>query len=241
MSSTVVHKAKRPSIPLVLWCGISFWCGCCLFSYGFGVPKDYLIIGVLVFLIVVVSIILLVFVRNAQNPVVVYCLLFGLLGGFVWNVECLSIDNQHALLDSKQNEKVLIRIEEDINQGLYSSYALAQIFDIKTRESLGFVSLNLNEDSYGFGSEFQSALTYSWPREEVKLRYYQQGIAGFATLTEIDLASSSPLGFLASTRSNYVNEIDNLVNQGSVSSEAGALLQGLIVGDRTQLFSLGIY
>lgn len=241
MSSTVVHKAKRPSIPLVLWCGISFWCGCCLFSYGFGVPKDYLIIGVLVFLIVVVSIILLVFVRNAQNPVVVYCLLFGLLGGFVWNVECLSIDNQHALLDSKQNEKVLIRIEEDINQGLYSSYALAQIFDINTRESLGFVSLNLNEDSYGFGSEFQSALTYSWPREEVKLRYYQQGIAGFATLTEIDLASSSPLGFLASTRSNYVNEIDNLVNQGSVSSEAGALLQGLIVGDRTQLFSLGIY
>lgn len=241
MSSAVVHKAKRPSIPLVLWCGISFWCGCCLFSYGFGVPKDYLIIGVLVFLIVVVSIILLVFVRNAQNPVVVYCLLFGLLGGFVWNVECLSIDNQHALLDSKQNEKVLIRIEEDINQGLYSSYALAQIFDINTRESLGFVSLNLNEDSYGFGSEFQSALTYSWPREEVKLRYYQQGIAGFATLTEIDLASSSPLGFLASTRSNYVNEIDNLVNQGSVSSEAGALLQGLIVGDRTQLFSLGIY
>lgn len=106
MSSAVVHKAKRPSIPLVLWCGISFWCGCCLFSYGFGVPKDYLIIGVLVFLIVVVSIILLVFVRNAQNPVVVYCLLFGLLGGFVWNVECLSIDNQHALLDSKQNEKV---------------------------------------------------------------------------------------------------------------------------------------
>lgn len=160
MSSAVVHKAKRPSIPLVLWCGISFWCGCCLFSYGFGVPKDYLIIGVLVFLIVVVSIILLVFVRNAQNPVVVYCLLFGLLGGFVWNVECLSIDNQHALLDSKQNEKVLIRIEEDINQGLYSSYALAQIFDINTRESLGFVSLNLNEDSYGFGSEFQSAYVF---------------------------------------------------------------------------------
>ena len=60
-------------------------------------------------------------------------------------------------------------------------------------------------------------------------------------MTEIDLASSSPLGFLASTRSNYANEIDDLVNQGSASSEAGALLQGLIVGDRTQLFSLGIY
>ncbi len=199
MSSTVVHKAKRPSIPLVLWCGISFWSGCCLFSYGFGVPKDYLIIGVLVFLIAVSKYYSSCFCSQHTKPSRSLLPALGLLGGFVWNVECLSIDNQHALLDSKQNEKVLIRIEEDINQGLYSSYALAQIFDIKTRESLGFVSLNLNENSYGFGSEFQSALTYSWPREEVKLRYYQQGIAGFATLTEIDLASSSPLGFLAST------------------------------------------
>ena len=104
MSSTVVHKAKRPSIPLVLWCGISFWSGCCLFSYGFGVPKDYLIIGVLVFLIAVVSIILLVFVRNTQNPVVVYCLLFGLLGGFVWNVVLVSIISMLFWIQSKMKK-----------------------------------------------------------------------------------------------------------------------------------------
>lgn len=241
MNATEENKSRRPTLPLVLWCGLSLWFGCWFTSMVFGIPEDFLLLLLEGVALVLCGSITYFLRKRSKYTGIGFCIIFMLLGGMLWSVHCIHLYYQQTVLQQYDSKEVLLRIEEDPNQGSFGTYANAQVFDPATRASLATVSLTFNSDSFHYGDELVAKLTYSWPRAESQLKYYQQGIVGFATLLESQQSFSSSFAGISQIRNDFVSELDTLIGEGDVSAEAGALVQALIVGDRTNLFALDLY
>lgn len=241
MNATEENKSRRPTLPLVLWCGLSLWFGCWLACVVGGIPEGYMPL-ILEGVAFVLSGVFAVILRKRSNcSGIAFCVTFLLLGAMLWSVHCVNLNHQRLMLEQYESKDVLLRIDEDPSQGTFGSYAHVQVFDLETRVSLATVSLTFNSDSFHYGDELVAKLTYSWPRAESQLKYYQQGIVGFATLLESQQSFSSSFAGISQIRNDFVSELDTLIGEGDVSAEAGALVQALIVGDRTNLFALDLY
>lgn len=241
MNATEENKPRRPTLPLVLWCGLSLWFGCWLACVVGGIPEGYMPL-ILEGVAFVLSGVFAVILRKRSNcSGIAFCVTFLLLGAMLWSVHCVNLNHQRLMLEQYESKDVLLRIDEDPSQGTFGSYAHVQVFDLETRVSLATVSLTLDSNDYHYGDELITQLHFSWPRTESLLRYYQQGIVGFATLGEFQPINSSSFGAVSELRNEFVDKINITVQEGYASVEAGALVQALIMGDRTNLFTLDLY
>ncbi len=241
MNATEENKSRRPTLPLVLWCGLSLWCGCWLACVVGGIPEGYIPL-ILEGVAFVLSGVFAVILRKRSNySGIAFCVTFLFLGGMLWSVHCVNLDHQRLVLEQYESKDVLLRIEEDPSQGTFGTYAHVQVFDFDTRASLATVSLTFDSDDYHYGDELIAQLQYSLPRAESQLRYYQQGVVGFARIIESEQNFSSSFGVLSQYRSNFVHAINSFIQEGKACAEAGSLVQALIVGDRTNLFMLDLY
>ena len=236
MKTSSEKESKRPTFPLVLWCGLSLWFGCWFTSMVFGIPEDFLLLLLEGVALVLCGSITYFLRKRSKYTGIGFCIIFMLLGSMLWSVHCVNLNHQRLMLEQYESKDVLLRIDEDPSQGTFGSYAHVQVFDLETRVSLATVSLTLDSNDYHYGDELITQLHFSWPRTESLLRYYQQGIVGFATLGEFQPINSSSFGAVSELRNEFVDKINITVQEGYASVEAGALVQALIMGDRTNLF-----
>lgn len=241
MSLDSVKESTRPAIPLVLWCGLSLWVGCWISSQILGVCRSDITLLGLLCLALGAGVVLWFLQRNGRNCVIAACLLFLVLGGLLWNVNCLVVTHQQSELVKRTNTEVVVRIEEDPSSGLYGSYCTAQVFESNSHLSLGLVSLSFEEELFSYGDEIRAVLSYSRPRESSEVRSVQQGIACFASLESYTPLESSSLGIVAQVRNAFISQVDTCIKEQTSSREAGALIQALITGDRSELFDLELY
>ena len=96
------------------------------------------------------------------------------------------------------------------------------------------------DDSFTYGDEFRAKASFSTPKESNVQRYNSQGLLGNASIESYDSLPSSPLGMLIQARTIFLSVIDS-TNDQYKPDEASALLKGLVVGDRSELFVLPLY
>lgn len=239
------HYAKRPSIPALLWCGLVLWLGC----YTSSVITDY--IDVYTFLtccmiaLVSISIVLLVCLRNNISIFLCVISIFFILGSLLWTNQVIALDLQRTELLKVSGTTCLFRITEDPTQGFYGSSVVAEVSHHSKK--IGLVTLYLPNSQLKYGDEFSAQANYSLPTDSQIKRYNREGILATATIESYEISTASIMGSVIHIRNAFTQRIDQQKHtstptpEENINTESIALLKGLVLGDRTELFELPLY
>lgn len=239
------HYAKRPSIPALLWCGLVLWLGC----YTSSVITDY--IDVYTFLtccmiaLVSISIVLLVCLRNNISIFLCVISIFFILGSLLWTNQVIALDLQRTELLKVSGTTCLFRITEDPTQGFYGSSVVAEVSHHS--KEIGLVTLYLPNSQLKYGDEFSAQANYSLPTDSQIKRYNREGILATATIESYEISTASIMGSVIQIRNAFTQRIDQQkytstpTSEENINTESIALLKGLVLGDRTELFELSLY
>lgn len=239
------HYAKRPSIPALLWCGLVLWLGC----YTSSVITDY--IDVYTFLtccmiaLVSISIVLLVCLRNNISIFLCVISIFFILGSLLWTNQVIVLDLQRTELLKVSGTTCLFRITEDPTQGFYGSSVVAEVSHHS--KEIGLVTLYLPNSQLKYGDEFSAQANYSLPTDSQIKRYNREGILATATIESYEISTASIMGSVIHIRNAFTQRIDQQKHtstptpEENINTESIALLKGLVLGDRTELFELSLY
>lgn len=239
------HYTKRPSIPTLLWCGLVLWLGC----YVSSAITDY--INVYVFLtccvIVLVVILITLFVCLRKNVSVFLCVIsiFFILGSLLWTNQVLALDFQRTELLKVSGTSCLFRITEDPTQGFYGSSVVAEVSH--QSKVIGLVRLYLPHSQFKYGDEFSAQANYFLPADSQIKKYNTEGILATATIESYELSKASLIGSVIHIRNAFTQRIDQQKHtstatpEENINTEAIALLKGLVLGDRTELFEVPLY
>lgn len=232
---------KRPSIPLLFWNACSLWLGCYIASNIIPEPRN-LLTFVVPFLLCIFLIACFVFCLTTHKKTLIPTLgVFFLLGILIWNSNCLTLNNQRNMFEAVEENTVLLRVIEDPEQGTFGDTTTVEVKNPNSNNLIGIAYLYLNNLDFNYGDELLGSITFNEPKKSSLSYFNTKGIAGNITISEYEVVNSSKIGMLSHLRNSFSEKISNLIHEGIVSDDAGSLLQALIVGDRTQLFSLDLY
>lgn len=235
---TGIHLTERPSISLLLWCGLIFWLGCYCALHTITPDNAVEIFGLsAVVLIILCGVLLACHFRDVSSLPIILLIAF-VLGFTLWSNQILALDIQRSTLSTYSGKELVFRITEDPSFESYGTTAIAEVS--KDSQVLGKVNLYLPNDSFTYGDEFRAKASFSTPKESNIQRYNSQGLLGNASIESYDLVPSSPLGMLIQARTIFLSVIDS-TNDQYKPDEVSALLKGLVVGDRSELFVLPLY
>ncbi|HJI81141.1 MAG TPA: DNA internalization-related competence protein ComEC/Rec2 [Eggerthellaceae bacterium] len=236
-----LFKDKRPSIPLLFWNACSLWLGCYIASYIIPYPRNqFTIIGP--FLLSLFLIICFVFCLIKQKKTLIPTLgIFFILGMLIWNSNCLTLNNQRNMLEAVEENTVLLRVIEDPEQGTFGDTTTVEVKNPNSNNLIGIAYLYLNNLDFNYGDELLGSIAFNEPKKSSLSYFNTKGIAGTIAISDYEIVGSSKIGMLSHLRNSFSEKISNLIHEGIISDYAGSLLQALIVGDRTQLFSLDLY
>lgn len=239
------HYAKRPSIPILLWCGLSLWLGCYVSSIGTDYLDVYTFLACCILVLVVLLVVLIVCLRKKISLFLCVISIFFLLGALLWSNQVLTLENQRLELQNISGNFFSFRITEDPAQGLYGSSVVAEVsYQSKV---IGLVTLYLPHSQFKYGDEFRAQAQYSLPTDSQMKRCNTEGILATATIDSYDQGSGSFIGSVIQIRNIFTQRIDQQKSTSSDSSgeekdtESIALLKGLVLGDRSELFELSLY
>lgn len=239
------HYAKHPSIPTLLWCGLVLWLGC----YVSSVITDYIDLYVFLTCCVIVLVVILItlFVRLRKNVSIFLCVIsiFFIFGSLLWTNQVLALDFQRTELLKVSGTSCLFRITEDPTQGFYGSSVVAEVSHHS--KEIGLVTLYLPHSQFKYGDEFSAQANYSLPADSQIMNYNTEGILATATIESYELSKASLIGSVIQIRNTFTQRIDQqkhtstATSEENINTEAIALLKGLVLGDRTELFELSLY
>lgn len=241
----------RPSLPLVLYCAAGIWLGCYfgfVFREAFGGVALLGLSAALVLSCAVAGVAL----HRRGLPFAVPCgaigfAVFGLLLTFS---QGLYLDNMRTAGIDMSGETAVVRILEDPSVGQYGETVLAEIhFPDSGIQSRGLpmilepkikVRIRLSDD-VSYGEEFCARVVLSEPSETVKSYYDRNGIALVCRIYDKEPIAASSLGVLTHVRNEFAQHVTDLATLYGFEEESLALINALVVGDRTDLEDTTLY
>lgn len=234
------HLVQRPSFSLVFWSACVLWLGCLAGEALCGFFGHVLVLCVTGIMAILLVFALVIFrCRTALHPFLI-ALLFFVLGAMLWGSYLFNLDEQRSLLAEGRSQVALVRIVTDPSESMFDSCATASIVLQDTKRSF-LARIYGSEDELVYGQEYLAHVSCSPPSESARASYDRKGIAVRASLSELREVPDSSFGFLSGFRKEFTQKIGDVSLGYSRSFESAALLKALVVGDRTDLFTEGIY
>lgn len=140
----------------------------------------------------------------------------------------------------------MMRIVDDPSKGSfgYSATVVAWNPDGGVLERL-FSSPKLllyySDDEFEYGDEFLADVKFAPPSESSLSRFDREGIAARCSVSNVEKAQASSLGFLSEQRHIFSSSVNDCFSFDGANQDAVALVRALVVGDRQMLFEGSLY
>lgn len=242
----------RPSLPLVFYCAAGIWIGC----YGGFLIRDAIsdlaVVGfAAVAALVCVFIVYLLKWRRSAYAALVGAISFLTVGLLLAFVQGVYLDSVRASSVEMSGETAVFRILEDPSVGLYGETVIAEMYfpqnvsldqsSMSLWEPKIKVRIRLNEDAVAYGEEFSARAVLSEPNDIVKSYYDRNGIALVCRIYDKESLTSSSLGVLSHARNEFAQHVSDLAETYGLKEEPLALINALVVGDRSGLEDTSLY
>lgn len=242
----------RPALPLVLYCAAGIWLGCLA---GFSLKEAWGEPTVLGGAIGSATVCLLVGIVLSRHkvPFAAPCgtLAFAALGLVLVLTQGFYLDHARTAGLEQSGQTAVFRIVEDPSQGQYGVTALAEISfsqvgdDTNELATLFMpklkVRIQLDDEEVFYGQEFTARAVLTEPSDTVKSYYDRNGIALVCRIYNVEYLEASSVGVLAQMRNDFAQHVTNLAESHSLEEEPLALINALVVGDRSGLDDTELY
>ena len=240
------RSKARPSIPVLLQCGICLWIGCLLAGWLCEAVSPVLVL-LESFAILFICLAFALFRRSiGMLGALVLRFVFVCLGVMLVAAQFQSIHAKRAVLSDSDPVPCMMRVLDDPTKGVFGYHATALVWEngsgLMDRVMKAFkVQVMLDDGDLEFGDEFQAVVTFSAVDEAATSYFDQQGLVSRCRIAQVQRVRPSNLGVLTDVREYYASVVDAALDEHWIDGDALAVLRALVVGDRRALFEGNLY
>lgn len=245
MSLSHERSLSRPSIPLLLQCGVAFWLGCLLAEF---LDYDLAFSAALCLILLCLLFAISRYSRKYRNSVQLLLLwtLFFFLGAILMSVSINGLHHKRDVLIGSDGATFAVRILEDPSKGSFgysvpalitepnSNCVRKQLFSYK-------VLLNYEDGSFEYGDEFLAKVDLISIDEHYQDYFDKKGIVARCTVSNLQPVYSSQFGLLSDLRLKFASSVSDYFDSDTANHDAVALIKALVVGNRQELFEGDFY
>lgn len=240
--------APRPAIPAILACACALWIG----ALGgreagilFGLTPLFLG-GVLVVAALFAGAFVLGRIRPVVRVIAVFVVLFAALGLALSGVSLAHLERTQNELCTLEGGVHRFQVVEDPTEAAFGRSAVLRVvrddgLPLDPPGSAVLVRAYFEDDAPALGQEFEAHARFFAPSDIGYAAYLRKGVACRAELSDLTSVSPSAFGFLTKMRMGFVEALDRSAAATGIDDESVALVQALVVGDRSDLFTTSLY
>lgn len=239
--------ASRPSIPPILAAALAFWLAealllsCCDTALVSTLLPVALALGVLCALALGFCLYKKSMFWLAPLIALAFC-----LGVMCSSLYLVNLDTDRSSLYAESGNTYRVQIVEDEQSGLYGTSVSALVYEEESAEvfvgqPLAKVRLFDSDSGFRYGDVFTARLTFSLPSDAARTTYNSKGIAVGAKAYRVTPLPSSLLSLITQFRNQACDWLDDETESRCLNTDAVSLIKAIVLGDRADLFSSGLY